>query len=229
MNCEESRAAMDAQFEGELAALTAEQLRVHLTTCPGCQERYDRLARVDLSLERGGLSEQRMDALQARILGRASVAPIAAPPPPARRGWLTLLVAAAVLVLVAVPAYLASREDPFTPRGGGTSWGVRAFCVLYGRVTGEALAGGTLPCAPGSTVQFTYTAPEPAQLTISLQDTTRFFPVDAERAGIDAGIDVALPLSTPVGAWLAGPQRVTARFTDASGALIAESWLIVTP
>ena len=86
MTCEEARAAMDAQFEGELAAQTAEQLHAHLATCPSCQERYDRLARVDLSLERGGLSEQRMDALQARILGKASVAPIAPTLPAPRRG-----------------------------------------------------------------------------------------------------------------------------------------------
>ncbi|MDP1825121.1 MAG: zf-HC2 domain-containing protein [Archangium sp.] len=238
MNCEAARAAMEEQFAGEVLAERAEQLRLHLQTCESCRERYDRLARVDLSLSGGGLSEQRLDALQARILGRSAVTPPvhpeqgrAAPPPASRRGaWLTLAAAAAVLVVVAIPVWRAMQDDPFTPRGGGTSWGVRAFCVSGGAVTGEALAGGTLACAPGSVVQFTYTAPQTAQLSIALEGSgQRFFPDGTERAAVDAGIDVPLPLSTPVGAWLSGPQRVTARFTDASGAVLAESTLTVTP
>lgn len=235
MNCEAARAAMEEQFAGEELGQRAEQLRAHLASCPTCPERYDRLARVDLSLERGALSEQRMDVLQARILGKAAPASIAAPPPPARRGgWSTLLAAAAVLVLVtaiAIPVWRATRDDDaFTPRGGGTSWGVRAFCVIEGRVTAEALPGGTLECAQGSLVQFTYTAPQAAQLSIALEGSgQRFFPADAERAAVTSGIDVPLPQSTPVGAWLTGPQRVTARFTDAAGALVTESTLTIIP
>ena len=232
MNCEAARAAMEEQFAGEELGERAQQLRAHLGTCTTCGERYDRLARVDLSLERGALSEQRMDVLQARIL---SVASIAAPPPAARRGgWSTLWAAAAVMVLVtaiAIPLWRATRDDDaFTPRGGGTSWGVRAFCVSEGRVTAEALPGGTLECAQGSLVQFTYTAPQAAQLSIVLEGSgQRFFPADAERAAVTSGIDVPLPQSTPVGAWLTGPQRVTARFTDAAGAPLVESTLTIIP
>ncbi len=235
MNCEAARAAMEEQFAGEELCERAEQLRVHLQTCTTCTERYDRLARVDLSLERGGLSEQRMDVLQARILGKSSVASIAPPPPVARRsGWSTLLAAAAVMVLVtaiAIPLWRSTRDDDaFTPRGGGTSWGVRAFCVNGGRVTAEALPGGTLKCGPGSVVQFTYTAPQAAQLSIALEGSgQRFFPADTERATVTSGIDVPLPQSTPVGDWLAGPQRVTARFTDAAGAPLVESTVTITP
>lgn len=231
MNCEAARAAMDEQFAGALAPEVAAQLRAHLEPCASCRERYDRLARVDLALARGGLSEQRLDALQARILGKA-VAPTLSPP--ARRGgWTTLLAAAAVLVVVtavAIPAWRAAHDDGFTPRGGGTSWGVRAFCVTAGAVTGEALPGGHLTCAPGALVQFTYTAPQAAQLAIELEGTgQRFFPSDTELALVDAGIDVSLPLSTPVGAWLDGPRKVTARFTDTSGAVLAESSLTLAP
>lgn len=235
MNCEAARAAMEEQFAGEVLAERAEQLRVHLQTCATCRERYDRLARVDLALSGGGLSEQRLDALQARILGKSSVTPLPSrgpTPPPSRRGaWLALAAAAAVLLVIAVPVWRAMQDDPFTPRGGGTtSWGVRAFCVSGGAVTGEALPGGTLQCAAGSVVQFTYTAPRAAQLSIALEGSgQRFYPEGAERAAVDAGIDVALPLSTPVGAWLSGPQRVTARFTDASGTVLAQSTLTVTP
>jgi hypothetical protein len=55
-------------------------------------------------------------------------------------------------------------------------------------------------------------------------DQTFFAP-----AQVNAGIDVALPSSTPVGEWLAGPRQVTARFTDAKGETLAESSLTVTP
>ena len=235
MNCEGARAAMEEQFAGEPLGERAAQLRVHLETCAPCRERYDRLARVDLSTERGGLSEQRMDALQARIPGLSSVTSISPTPPVTRRsGWSTSFAAAAVMVLVtaiAIPLWRATRdEDAFTPRGGGTSWGVRAFCVNEGRVTGEALPGGILKCGQGSVVQFTYTAPKAAQLSIALEGSgQRFFPADSERATVGSGIDVPLPQSTPVGAWLTGPQKVTAHFTDTAGAPLFESSVTITP
>lgn len=236
MNCEAARAAMDDQFAGEDLGERAEQLRAHLAACDSCRERYDRLARVDLAMARGGLSEQRLDALQARILGKAVVPPaeLAPPPPPLpprRAGWGTLLAAAAVvLTVVAIPVLRSMQEEGFQPRGGGESWGVRAFCVTGGAVSAEALPGGTLKCPAGSLVQFTYTAPAPAQLSIALEGSgQRFFPAEAERAAVDAGIDVALPLSTPVGEWLTGPQKVTARFTDPAGKILAESTVTVTP
>ena len=223
MNCEAARAAMDEEFAG---GEPAPALREHLKTCAACRERYDRLGRVDQVLERGGLSEQRMDALQARILGKLPVkAPEVVPPP--SRGWMVMLAAAAVLVLVAsftVPGWLA--EDDFRPRGGGESWGVRAFCVKDGKVMGEALPGGTLSCAPGSLVQFTYTAPSEAQLAIALEGTGQAFFAPAK---VKAGIDVSLPTSTPVGDWLTGPQQGTARFTDAAGKTVAESTLTLSP
>lgn len=230
MNCEAARAAMEEEFAGELVSDRAEQLRAHVKSCDSCREFYERLARVDAVLERGGLSEQRLDALQARIPGLASQkqAPFI-PSAPARRAWGPLLAAAAILVLVAgfaIQAWRASQVDPFTPRGGGTSWGVRAFCVTEGKVTGEALAGGTLVCAPGSLVQFTYTAPEAAQLSIAIDGSDLRF---LDPSAVKPGTDVALSTSTPVGEWLAGPQRVTARFTDAKGATISESSLTITP
>lgn len=229
MNCEAARAAMDEEFAGEDVGERAAQLREHLKTCGACRERYDRLARVEAQLSGGGLSEQKLDALQARILGRASVAPSAPPPAPARRDFGTFLAAAAVVVLVAafaIRGWLAAKDDSFTPRGGGESWGVRAFCVKDGQVTAEALGGGTLPCPVGSLVQFTYTAPKPAKLSIALDGTDQTF---VSGTAVSVGIDVALSTSTPVGDWLSGPKRVTAKFTDDSGATLAESSLTITP
>ena len=126
MNCEAARAAMDEEFAGDDLGERGAQLREHLKTCDACRERYDRLARVEAQLSGGGLSEQKMDALQARILGNvgktATTAPSAPPPVPAQRGWGTFLAAAAVVFLVAafaIRGWLASQDDQFTPRGGG--------------------------------------------------------------------------------------------------------------
>lgn len=234
MSCEWARRAMEQQFAGELPAQEAARLDGHLAGCAPCREAYQRLARVDAALERGGLSEPRLDALQARILARVgAAAPSEAEPalPPSRRLLGALFAAAAVLV-VAVPAWRAGRDDGWAPRGQpGATWGVRAFCVVPGAgVTAEARPDGVLRCAPGATVQFTYTAPRPAQLAVFLEGTDqRFYPTQGERTAVQAGTDVALPLSTPVGAWLTAPRRVTARFTDDSGTTLAETSLTLTP
>lgn len=230
MTCDDARAAMDAEFAGDAPPERAAPLREHLRECASCRERYDRLARVEARLSGGGLSEQKRDVLQALILARSAPVPsVVAPPPLVPRRWGLLLAAAAVLVVstVAVFSSRATREDPFTPRGAtGRSWGVRAFCVRDGHVTGEALAGGTLVCGEGALVQFTYTAPQPATLTLSLDGTAQTF-VSGVR--VSDGTDVALPTSTPVGAWLSGPMRVTARFTDDAGGTLAERTLSLTP
>jgi len=234
VNCEAARGAMERQFAGELAPEAHAELRAHLETCPSCREFYERLARVDAALERGGLSEQRLEALEGRLLSRvapASAPAAGAPSKPKRAAWVAAL-AAVVVLAVAVPLWRATRDDTFTPRGqGGETWGVRAFCVAAGKqVTAEALPGGTLRCAQGSTVQFTYTAPRGALLSIALESTgQRFFPSEGAQAEVEAGTDVALPLSTPIGEWLKGPQRVTARFTDSAGGTLAESTLTLTP
>lgn len=237
MNCQAAREALELQFSGEPNAATDAALRAHLEGCASCREFSERLARVDTALERGGLSTQRLEAMEARILARVAPPPharVSLPPPARRGGWGRLMLAAAAVlaVVVAVPLWRATRDDPFTPRGQpGTTWGVRAFCVGPGaKVTAEALPGGTLSCAPGSMVQFTYTAPRAARLSISLAGSDqRFFPTDAGEAEVAAGTDVALPMSTPVGEWLSGPRQVTARFLDAAGEPIAQSTLSLTP
>lgn len=234
MNCEAARAAMDELFAGEAAPDVDAALQAHLPGCATCRERYERLARVDAVLAQGELSAPRLDQLEARLFARL---PVEAPPPQPTswvrsRGWAVALAAAVVALVVAVPVWRLTREDPFSPRGtGGDAWGVRAFCVgADGKVTSEARAGGTLRCGAGSSVQFTYTAPRGAALDLSLDGTElRLFPADGASNAITGGVDVALPLSTPVGAWLATPQVVTARFTDSTGVLVSTSTLTLAP
>lgn len=235
MNCENARDVMDALFVGDADAASEAALRAHLPTCQSCGERYERLARVDAVLANGELSPPRLEQLEARIFAAVPHAPSPPQPEPSwlrSRGWALALAVATVAVVVGVPAWRASHEDPFTPKGPGTeAWGVRAFCVgPDATVTAEALAGGTLRCPPGSSVQFTYTAPRDAQLGIALTaGAQRLFPGEGSAGSITAGTDVPLPLSTPVGDWLAEPQQVTVRFTDPAGALLSESTLQLSP
>lgn len=230
MNCEQAREAMDAEFAGEAAAELSVALRAHLPTCASCRERYERLARVDAQLSGGGLSEQKQDALLASILARSAPAVAPVVPGASPRAWGRVVVAAGVLasvVALLVAVSFTQKDDPFTPRGGSDkSWGVRAFCVEEGRVTAEARAGETLSCGKSGVVQFTYTAPSPAKLSIALDESSETFISDAP---VNTGTDVALPTSTPVGEWLSGPRRVTARFTDGAGGTVAESALSITP
>lgn len=234
MNCEAARAAMDAQFAGEEPARVDAALEAHLASCPSCRERYERLARVDVALSAGGLAEPRLEQLEARLFARLGAEPAAPVAPPSRgrwRGWVVALSAAAAALVLVVPLWRLAQPDPFTPRGSAAeSWGVRAFCVgPEAKVTAEAVGGGTLPCGPGASVQFTYTAPKATTLELTLESGARLFPDDGASGALPPGVDAPLPRSTPVGDWLSGPQVVSARFTDADGAVVATSRLTLTP
>ncbi|MET0404276.1 MAG: hypothetical protein ABW123_17835, partial [Cystobacter sp.] len=115
------------------------------------------------------------------------------------------------------------------------AWGVRAFCVdARGGVRAEARSGETLVCEEGSAVQFLYTAPAAARLSVETTSATgeplRFFPEEGTAREVTAGVDVALPHSTPVqGGWLSGPLEVRARFWDAGGRVLSETRLTLAP
>lgn len=233
MNCESARAAIELHFTGGGDVAAFEPVRLHLESCATCRELYERLARVDAVLERGGLAPPTLEALEGRVLARVGAAPKAARARPSwPRGVRAALLAAAAVLVAAVPVWLLARRDEFQPRGGGgATFGVRAFCVSpSAAVTGEARPGQTLRCPPGSSVQFTYTAPRAVELSVALAGTDlRFFPAAGERAVVDAGVDVALPLSTQVGVWLDAPKEVLATFTDAAGETVATSSLMLDP
>lgn len=252
--CADTKAkrALRALFHGELDAEGYAWLRTHAATCPACREAYDRLARVESSLEKRALPEGRQalleQALFARLGESRAAAPVKAPRPverPSRfRPWLGLsmglAVAAALTLLVWLPGGQDASmrgEDEWQPRSAapGSAWGVRAFCVgADGQVSGEARPGGTLACAEGGSVQFSYTAPAAARLTIETTSPTgeplRFFPSEGPPAEVAPGVDVPLPQSTPVqGGWLSGPLEVRARFTDARGQPLGETRVTLTP
>jgi hypothetical protein len=237
MSCAEAQAAIQRHFTGEAPPEAYEQVRAHVESCAACRDLYERLARVDSSLEPGGLSPQRLDALEGRLFAKLGVS-AAAPAPVAKPWWpkasvAALLVAAAAVVLwVGVPRWRASGGDEFQPRGGtGSTFGVRAFCVGAGaQVTAEARPGQVLTCGAGSMVQFTYTAPRTSQLSIEIEGKgLTFFPTSGPRQAIAVGTDIALSSSTPVGDWLTGSTPVVARFTDADGKPLAESRLTIAP
>ncbi|NNC19637.1 hypothetical protein HJC22_28360 [Corallococcus exiguus] len=245
--CDDRRAkqAMAALFEKGRDGLDAdgfERLRAHLATCPDCQETYTRLSRVESVLEQRALPRSRSALLEQALFARLQ-------PAPARRKWfasplfmpLALSAAAAtVALLVVTPSMNRSGQDvpewqARSSAPGAGAWGVRAFCISpEGTVLAEARPGGTLTCAEGNAVQFSYTAPE--RMRLSLEglpkegEPLRFFPSEGPAPEVAAGVDVTLPFSTPVqGGWLTGPVPVRAHFTDAQGRTVADTQVTLKP
>ncbi|WP_404370077.1 anti-sigma factor family protein [Corallococcus coralloides] len=253
--CDDRRAkqAMAALFEKGRDGLDAEgfrRLRAHLATCPDCQETYTRLSRVESVLERRALPQSRSAHLEQALFARLQPAPARAVVTSERRRWfssplfmpLALGAAAATVALVVVAPTLerqAPRDAPEwqarSSAPGEGAWGVRAFCVSpEGTVLAEARPGGTLTCAEGNAVQFSYTAPERARLSLeglpAGGEPLRFFPSEGPAPEVAAGVDVTLPFSTPVqGGWLTGPVPVRARFTDAQGRTVADTQVTLLP
>lgn len=237
MTCESAQRVIEDQFAGELAPAEDAPLRAHLASCPGCRALYDQLARVDAFLERsnGGLSPTRAAGLERSLLSR-----VAAPPPAGDRPllrWLMPALGAAALLVLALPlSRFEPRPSPWQSRAGVSSaFGVRAFCVRPGpppEVTGEARPGGTLACAPGAALQFTYTAPSDARLEIAVAGADlRFFPGADGLGQVVSGTDVPLPFSTRVDAsWLSGPVDVQARFVHpVTSTVLGESRITLAP
>jgi hypothetical protein len=128
-------------------------------------------------------------------------------------------------------------EGEWQARSGspGSAFGVRAFCVSpEGKVQGEAQPGGRLACSEGAAVQFSYTAPAGARLSVAAKspsgEVLQFFPREGEAAPVTPGVDVPLSYSTPVqGGWLSEPLEVRARFTDEKGQVLGETQVMLTP
>src|SRR5436189_3563192 len=94
----EAKAALKALFLGELDPERHARLREHAKTCAECREDYDRLSRVESSLEKRVLPKGREALLEAQIMERVRASEKAAAPE--RRAfwdwWKVLLPAAAV-------------------------------------------------------------------------------------------------------------------------------------
>lgn len=246
MTCKnhEAKAALRALFLGELKADSHLRLREHAATCEECRAEYERLSRVESSLEKRVLPKGREALLEAQLMARVQAAERAAAPE-RRSFWDWWKVALPAVAVAAVAMFVV------LPRGGGqkptdgewgtrkgsteTAYGVRAFCVsAEGKVQGEALPGGKLACPEGASVQFSYTAPEGARLSVAAKspsgEVLQFFPREGEAAPVTPGVDVPLSYSTPVqGGWLSAPLEVHARFTDEKGRALGETQVVLTP
>ncbi len=249
MTCVDRRAkeALEALFLGELDAKGHARLREHARGCADCREAYERMARVESSLEKRVLPQGREALLEAQLMARLQQreAPEAAR---ARGlswnwGWLRValpVAACAGLALVVLPRVQGTqpREGEWQARAGAagtTAFGVRAFCVAAaGEVRGEAKPGEALACPEGASVQFSYTAPEGARLSVAARTTSgevlQFFPREGAAAPVAPGVDVPLEYSTPVqGGWLSEPLQVRARFEDAQGRALGETTVTLKP
>ena len=251
-NDRQAKQAMAALFEKGQDGLDAEgfqRLRAHLATCPECQETYTRLSRVESVLEQRALPQARSALLEQALMARLQPAPARPVVAPERKKWfasplfmpLALSAAAATVALVVVAPSMQRQEQGVpewqarSSAPGEQAWGVRAFCISpEGKVLAEARPGGTLTCAEGNAVQFSYTAPQPVRLSLeglpSEGEPLRFFPSEGPAPEVAAGVDVTLPFSTPVqGGWLTGPVPVRARFTDAQGRTLADTQVTLQP
>ncbi|MFO0595548.1 MAG: zf-HC2 domain-containing protein [Myxococcaceae bacterium] len=232
MNCEESRATLERQFQGdEVSAEATAQLDAHLATCAECRSYRDQLSRLDVALEQGALGPGRQDALEQKLMARLGVASAQTPAAqviplaPRRRSFAPLVggvvaLAAAVALVVFWPR---AGDDGFTPRAGeGSAFGVRAFCVNGGKVVAEARSapGASLVCAEG-VIQLTVTTPTAGALSVSLDGDEALSP-PVQGLALDAGVDQPLSFSTPVGEWLSRPRTVRARFDDGKSVTVVE-------
>jgi anti-sigma factor RsiW len=240
----EAKAALRELFIGELEPERHARLREHAKTCAECREDYERLSRVESSLEKRVLPKGREALLEAQIMERVRASEQAAAPE--RRSfwdWWKVLLPAAAVAAVALLVVLPQVRGPtpgdgeWQPRPGGArnAFGVRAFCVSpEGMVQGEAGPGERLACAEGAAVQFSYTAPQGARLSVAAKspagEVLQFFPREGEAAPVTLGVDVPLSYSTPVqGGWLSAPLEVRARFTDEKGQVLGETEVTLTP
>src|SRR5688572_17684966 len=76
----EAKAALRALFLGELEAERHARLREHLKTCVECREAYERLSRVESSLEKRVLPKGREALLEVQLMARVQAAERAAAP-----------------------------------------------------------------------------------------------------------------------------------------------------
>jgi hypothetical protein len=241
----QAKQALRALFEQTLDAEGFARLRAHVAGCGECREAYERLARVESALEQRALPANRQALLERELFARLSGAPQSVRAPARRRFslpsfWVPSLVGlalASVAVLLVVPRLRAAPDSEWSARGSAvpSAWGVRVFCVgPEGDVREEARSGETLACDEGSAVQFSYTAPEAALLTVETLSASgeplRFFPAEGSEKEVAAGVDVPLPYSTPVqGDWLSGPLEVRASFSDARGRVLSQTRLTLVP
>lgn len=235
----QAREALEALFLGELDAQGHARLREHARGCADCREAYERLSRVESSLEQRVLPKGREALLEAQLMER--VRQREAPARGFSWGWLKValpVAACAGLALLVLPKVRGaqSQDGEWQARAGaGTAYGVRAFCVAAGgEVRGEARPGETLACPEGASVQFSYTAPEGARLLVAARtasgEVLQFFPREGAAAPVGAGVDVPLDYSTPVqGGWLREPLQVRARFEDARGHALGETTVTLKP
>lgn len=260
MSCTNTAAqtSLERLFAGDLPDDELVALRAHAATCDECRASYDRLTRVQATLEksRSGLPADRLKFLESQVLARAAQSSQAAPysesAPPGTSWWQRLrfvllpaggLALAGLLVAVVVPRvqhdtpeWQARGVDP--QARANAAFGVRAFCVTRDadpKVQAQAAPGESLKCAPGMAVQFTYTAPRDARLSIAAPiangDPVTFLAASDPQAQVKAGIDQALSFSTVVtGDWLSAPVDVHARFEDPqSGKLLSDTTVRLVP
>lgn len=200
----EFAAAIDRLFVDGRSPIAFDRLREHVRECAECRERYERLSRVKLALDREtGVPRDQLALLGEQVIDRAA----------GRRLWPSRAVGlgAGALVVAAAAAVVLGvmpRSGGFQARGAraGGGEGIRAFCIEPGnppRVVGQASAGGILSCPRSASVQFSYSSGASRYLAVvgiaPGGEILRYLGSDAATLSTAPGaVEVPLPHSTPL-------------------------------
>ncbi len=220
MTTDEARRLIERQFdEGPLPPLEAQALRAHLRRDPDAKAYYDRLARLERSIE-GATGPSK--AQVARLLEAGPPPPIRAETPTARRatlGWAAGLLAAAAVALFVVPT--PAPPEPPVARGDGEAR--PTMRVLVADEAGATPLGETLDATAG--LLFAYTTPpnvEARYLAIAgrVGDRVHWYhpawegPQDTPRSvPIEVGVALRELPEAVFHDYAAGPLEVCALFT----------------
>jgi hypothetical protein len=131
MTCDSVRALID---EGKTPPSE------HLAGCEACAVYYDRVCRVERTLEKSELSARQLRSVEARLFPQAE-AKILRP-----RFWAPIAAAAAAVVLFMV----IPKQDEFGARGTGDG-SIEAICL-------DDSGAPSTPCHVSGTLQLRYTA-----------------------------------------------------------------------
>lgn len=230
------------------------EVRGDLERCEVCRALYDRLARVEGIIKEGRTGRIWSSVVHSPAL----VGALGSLRGGRLRGWwrgewpaswrsTAGVLAVAALLLLATTSALVGRssagrdtgtsiaqDGTFAVRGltsSNESIGIRAFCIETApphEVLAEARSGGQLHCAPGRTVQVTYTSKVPVgDVTIALEREGRSTMRLGPTGQLPAGIDIPLPAAFAVPETPAGGEcTMIVRFGTADGVVSQQIGLV---
>ncbi len=184
---------LDRWMAGELGPAESDEVRAHTAGCERCASAVEAL----------------------RAARNVTLPPLAIARPPARRAFrIRAFVTMAAGFAAAAGLVLVLRTEAPAERTKGAGVGLGMY-VLHGGAVRRAVPGEEV--APGDSVRFAVTTPEPAYVAVlSLDPAGRasiYFPEGTRAAPVAAGTGAPLPLATRLDGTV-GEERVLGVFCD---------------